>query len=241
MPTGDIARSGSSASWITDIYTLSVALPKAQPQVGMCVLGIYFRYPGSEPPRGGAQLLPGFCQRQATGALVLTPSPCLVLTLGSGWALGAHLLTNFTALRLPRGVSRFWIRTEEPDRYLLRPRVVTALMCANEQISHALWQTDLHHPLDLVFYPFKIYFLLEHNSLKFTRVCNSVFKKKKKTHSQCTVIITTIKFPEFFIIHRKKSLYPLSTHSLNPSHILITARQPQISLLSLPASSGCFR
>ena len=164
----------------TDIYTLSVALPKAQPQVGMCVLGIYFRYPGSEPPRGGAQLLPGFCQRQATGALVLTPSPCLVLTLGSGWALGAHLLTNFTALCLPRGVSRFWIRTEEPDRYLLRPRVVTALMCANEQISHALWQTDLHHPLDLVFYPFKIYFLLEHNSLKFTRVCNSVFKKKKK-------------------------------------------------------------
>ena len=171
----------------------------------------------------------------------MTPSACLVLTRGSGWALGAHLLTNLTALRLPRGGSCFWIRTEEPDRCLLRPRVVTALMCANDRISHALWQTGLRHPLDLVFYPFKIYFLLEHNSLKFTRVCNSVFKKKNNTtHSQCTVIITTIKFPEFFIIHRKKSLYPLSTHSPKPSHILVTARQPQISLLSLPASSGCF-
>ena len=116
----------------------------------------------------------------------MTPSACLVLTRGSGWALGAHLLTNLTALRLPRGGSCFWIRTEEPDRCLLCPRVVTALMCANDRISHALWQTGLGHPLDLVFYLFKIYFLLEHNSLKFTRVCNSVFKKKKQ-HNTFTV------------------------------------------------------
>lgn len=222
----------------TDICSLHAALPKARPQVEMCVLGIYFQYPGSEPPRGGVQLLPGFCRPQATGALVLTPSPCLVLTRGSGWALGAHLFTNLTALRLPRGVSRFCIRTEEPDRCLLSSRVVTALMCANDHISHALWQAGLHHPLNLVFYPFKMYFLLEHNSLKFTRVCNSVFFFK--THSQCTVVITTIKFPELFVICRKKSLYPLSAHSPTPSHILFTARQPQISLLSLPASSGCF-
>lgn len=207
----------------------------------MCVLGIYFLYPGSEPLRGGAQLLPDVCPPQATGALVLTPSPRLVLTRGSGWALGAHLLTSLTALRLPRGVSRFCIRTEEPDRCLLRPRVVTALVCANDRISHALWQTGPHHPLNLVFYPFKIYFLLEHNSLKFTRVCNSVFFKKKKTHSECTVVITAIKFPELFVIRRQKSLYPLSARPPTPPpHILFTARRPQVSLLSLPAYSGCF-
>ena len=40
-----------------DVYTLNIALAKAWPQVEM---GIYFRYPGSQPPRGGAQLLPGW-------------------------------------------------------------------------------------------------------------------------------------------------------------------------------------
>ena len=60
----------------TDVYTLNIALPKAWPQVEM---GIYFRYPGSEPPRGDAQLLPG------RGDPVLTSSRCLVLTRGSVW------------------------------------------------------------------------------------------------------------------------------------------------------------
>lgn len=46
-------------------------------------------------------------------------------------------------------------------------------------------------------------------------------------HSQCTVVITTIKFPEIFVICRKKSLYRLNTHTPNPSRILFTARRPQ--------------
>ena len=127
-----------------DVYTLNIALAKAWPQVEM---GIYFRYPGSQPPRGGAQLLPGWGGPRVD----IFPMP----------GADAGVCPGGLRERICSGTSQLCVRLVgcPVSGYGLRsetgvfsvPRGVTALMCANDQISHALWQTGLHHPLNLDF------------------------------------------------------------------------------------------